>query len=61
MLFDVTWHIIAAAFILDILAGDPKSLPHPIIYMGRAISFLNLNFENGLKTHSGQDFSLPFA
>lgn len=61
MLFDVTWQIIAAAFILDVLAGDPGCLPHPIIWMGRAISFLSLNFENGLKIHSGQDFSLPFA
>ncbi|WP_289018790.1 adenosylcobinamide-phosphate synthase CbiB [Desulfobacter postgatei] len=49
MLFDVTWHIIAAAFILDILAGDPKSLPHPIIYMGRAISFFEPEFRKRIK------------
>ena len=44
MFFDVTWQILAAAFILDILAGDPKWLPHPIIWMGRAISFFEPEF-----------------
>ena len=39
MLFNLTWQILAAAFILDILAGDPRWLLHPIIWMGRAISF----------------------
>lgn len=39
MLFHVTWQMLAAAFILDVLAGDPKWLPHPIVWMGRAISF----------------------
>ena len=39
MLFNLTWQILAAAFILDLLAGDPRWLPHPIIWMGRAISF----------------------
>jgi adenosylcobinamide-phosphate synthase len=53
MLFNVTWQIIAAAFILDLLAGDPKWLPHPIIWMGRAISFFEpecrKRFENSFK------------
>ncbi|NDY72717.1 cobalamin biosynthesis protein CobD [Desulfobacter hydrogenophilus] len=44
MLFDLTWQILAAAFILDLLAGDPKWLPHPIIWMGRAISFFEPEF-----------------
>jgi adenosylcobinamide-phosphate synthase len=39
MLFNLTWQILAAAFILDVLAGDPRWLPHPIIWMGRAISY----------------------
>ena len=49
MLFDVTWQIIAAAFILDVLAGDPKCLPHPIIWMGRAISFFEPEFRKRIK------------
>ncbi|NWH03676.1 adenosylcobinamide-phosphate synthase CbiB [Desulfobacter latus] len=50
MLFDVTWQIIAAAFILDILAGDPAWLPHPIIWMGRAISFFEPEFRKRIET-----------
>ena len=30
-------YLIAAAFILDLLIGDPESWPHPIRWMGRAI------------------------
>ena len=47
MLFDVTWQILAAAFILDVLAGDPGWLPHPIIWMVRAISFFEPAFRSG--------------
>ncbi len=49
MLFDVTWQIIATAFILDILAGDPEWLPHPIIWMGRAISFFESEFRKRIE------------
>lgn len=30
----------AAGFALDLLLGDPERVPHPVIYMGRAISAL---------------------
>jgi adenosylcobinamide-phosphate synthase len=49
MLFDVTWQIIAAAFILDVLAGDPAWLPHPIIWMGRAITYFEPEFRKRIK------------
>ncbi|WP_020586555.1 adenosylcobinamide-phosphate synthase CbiB [Desulfobacter curvatus] len=49
MLFDVTWQILAAAFILDLLAGDPRWLPHPIIWMGRAISFFEPEFRKRIE------------
>ena len=49
MLFDVTWQILAAAFILDVLAGDPGWLPHPIIWMGRAISFFEPAFRKRIE------------
>ena len=35
----VPWYVIAAAFVLDLALGDPRWLPHPIIWMGNAISF----------------------
>jgi adenosylcobinamide-phosphate synthase len=31
------WYIIAAAFLLDLLLGDPEGWPHPIRWMGSAI------------------------
>ena len=49
MLFDVTWQIITTAFILDILAGDPAWLPHPIIYMGRSILFFEPKFRKRIE------------
>ena len=30
----------AAGFALDLLLGDPERVPHPVVYMGRAISSL---------------------
>lgn len=32
------WYIIGLAVVLDLTLGDPDRLPHPIIYMGKAIS-----------------------
>ena len=60
MLFDVTWQILAAAVILDVLAGDPGWLPHPIIWMGRAISFFEPEFRKRIKNqlHAGFFFAL---
>jgi len=32
------WMVIPAAFVLDLLLGDPQRFPHPVRWMGRAIS-----------------------
>ncbi len=32
-----SWYILPAAFVLDLILGDPPSLPHPVRWMGRAI------------------------
>ena len=29
----------AAGFILDLIFGDPKPIPHPVVIIGRLISF----------------------
>lgn len=34
------WIIIAAAFALDLLLGDPPAWPHPVRWMGRAVKLL---------------------
>ena len=31
------WYILPAAFALDIMLGDPRCLPHPVRWMGKAI------------------------
>lgn len=34
-------------WLLDVILGDPARLPHPIVYFGRAISFLEHKLNNG--------------
>ena len=40
MIADINWYIIPAAFVLDLLIGDPRRLPHPVVFMGQAIERL---------------------
>ncbi len=58
--FDTTWQVIAAAFVLDVLAGDPRWLPHPVIWMGNAISFFEPRFRRLIRSPliSGLVFAL---
>jgi len=48
-MIEIQWFIILAAFILDFILGDPKILPHPIIYMGKAIDFFESRFRKYFK------------
>ncbi|SDU45782.1 adenosylcobinamide-phosphate synthase CbiB [Desulfobacula phenolica] len=48
-MIEIHWYIIPAAFILDFIFGDPDILPHPIIYMGKAISFFESRFRKWFK------------
>jgi adenosylcobinamide-phosphate synthase len=34
------WYILLAAFVLDIALGDPRYLPHPVRWLGKAIEIL---------------------
>jgi adenosylcobinamide-phosphate synthase len=38
------WYILLAAFILDIMLGDPHYLPHPVRWLGKAIEILEPPF-----------------
>jgi len=38
------WCILPAAFMLDLLAGDPRALPHPVRWMGSSVSILEPRF-----------------
>ena len=43
-MFEIHWYIILLAFVLDFCFGDPAILPHPVIYMGKAIDFFEKIF-----------------
>lgn len=41
-----SWTILFAALLLDLVLGDPQSFPHPIKWMGRAITTIEPFFRN---------------
>jgi adenosylcobinamide-phosphate synthase len=45
----VQWYILPAAFGLDLMVGDPRFLPHPVRWMGRAIEFCEPRFRRLIK------------
>ncbi|PIE60953.1 MAG: cobalamin biosynthesis protein CobD [Desulfobacterales bacterium] len=47
--FGITWQVLVVAFVLDLLLGDPRWLPHPIIWMGNAISFFEPWFRRRIR------------
>lgn len=54
MLADLPWYIIPAAYILDMILGDPnyifyRFIPHPIIVMGKAIETFETFFRKQVK------------
>jgi len=40
MEFTMALYALPAAFLLDLVLGDPESLPHPIRWMGKSITFM---------------------
>ncbi len=49
MFSDSIIYTILAAYILDIILGDPRRLPHPVVLMGNAISFFEPIFRALIK------------
>ena len=49
MNFDMSLIILPLAFGLDLLLGDPRWLPHPIVWMGNAISRCEKIFRSWIK------------
>ena len=39
--------ILGAAILLDLIIGDPRWLPHPVVQMGKLISFLDQKWNHG--------------
>ncbi len=46
MLFDYLWLILPAAFLLDLIVGDPDGSFHPVRIMGKSIEFFEPIFRN---------------
>lgn len=46
---DIQWYVVLGAFILDFILGDPGFLPHPVVYMGKAIVFFEARFRTWFK------------
>ena len=44
MVFLSSWYVLAAAFVLDLVIGDPRRLPHPVRWMGSAITAFEPRF-----------------
>ena len=42
--FLLSWYILPAAFVLDLLLGDPRVWPHPVRWMGKAIEIFEPRF-----------------
>ncbi len=39
-----TWYVLPLAFMLDLILGDPRNLPHPIRWMGSVIELAESHF-----------------
>ena len=46
MFFPLSWVVLPAAFCLDLCLGDPRFLPHPIRWMGKAIERFETPFRS---------------
>jgi adenosylcobinamide-phosphate synthase len=42
--WNLTWYSLPAAFALDLVVGDPHSLPHPVRWMGKSIQIVETWF-----------------
>ncbi len=60
MFNDSIIYTLLAAYTLDIIFGDPRWLPHPVVWMGNAISIFELHFRRLIKSQfiAGSLFAL---
>jgi len=49
-------NLIFAAFLLDLILGDPRRPTHPVVLIGKLISFLEKPFRRFFRTNSGIRF-----
>lgn len=43
----IYWLAIPIGFLIDLILGDPSNIPHPVVFMGKLISFLEKKFGVG--------------
>lgn len=49
-MIELHWAVLLAAVVLDFILGDPEKLPHPVIYMGKAVRFFEVRFRQWIRS-----------
>ena len=52
--------ILIPAFILDIIFKDPKNMPHPVVFMGKLINYLDNSFRKIFKKNKISELIMGF-
>ncbi|MBI4733363.1 MAG: cobalamin biosynthesis protein CobD [Rubrobacteridae bacterium] len=42
----MSWLVIVTAYLLDLIVGDPRAIPHPVVIIGKLITFLDNRLRN---------------
>ncbi len=48
-MIELHWQVLLGAFLLDFILGDPGIMPHPVVYMGKAVTFFENRFRKWFK------------
>lgn len=60
-LLQFTFYSILIGFVIDLLVGDPRWFPHPVVGIGKLISLLEKGFRRIFpKTPAGETAAAPF-
>ena len=43
-MFELSWYVVFSAYVLDFIVKDPVWMPHPVVWMGHAISYFEPKF-----------------
>lgn len=57
VLMQWTWLAIGTGFLVDCYLGDPQGFPHPVVWMGKAISGLEKSFRKHFPQTPGGEFA----
>lgn len=52
--YSLDWYIVVSAFILDMALGDPRRFPHPVVLIGKMITFLEGKMRDFTKSKTAE-------